>query len=71
MKGDIDNNLMLKHAIEQWPVRIRRAKKTQLELAKLSKISDCHLSQIINFQILKPRLTTLNKIEAVLKDWGV
>ena len=71
MKGDIDNNTILRNAIEQWPVRVKRASKRNCELAEAAGISDAHFSQIINFRIKKPRLTTLNAIENVLKDWKV
>lgn len=71
MKDDIYGNKMLRNAIEQWPVRIRRAGKKQQELAQEAGISDAHISQIINFKISRPRLSTLNAIEEVFEKWGV
>ncbi len=71
MKGNIDNNKILRNAIEQWPVRVKRAGKCNYELAKAAGITDAHFSQIINFKIKKPRLTTLNAVETVLSDWKV
>ena len=71
MKGDIDNNKILRNAIEQWPVRVKRAGKNNYELASAAGISDTHFSQIINFKIKKPRLTTLNAVEDALTSWGV
>lgn len=71
MKGDIDSNRILRNAIEQWPVRARRAGKRNCELAKAAGVTDPHFSQIINFKIKKPRLTTLNAVEDVLSGWNV
>jgi transcriptional regulator with XRE-family HTH domain len=70
-KNSIDNNKVLKRAIEQWPVRIRRARKRQLDLAVTTGISEGHLSHIMNFKIKNPHLRTLNKIEEVLSSWEV
>jgi hypothetical protein len=70
-KNNIDSNLVLKAAIEQIPVRIRRANKRQIDLANEVGTSEGHLSQILNFHIKAPRLTMMNKIEKVLKSWGV
>ena len=70
-KNNIDNNDVIKHAIEQMPVRIRRAKKKQYELANEAGITEGHLSQILNFKIKKSHTATLNKIQKVLSDWGV
>ena len=71
MKNDIYGSTILRNAIEQWPVRIRKAQKRQQDLAEEAGISDCHLSQIVNFKIIRPRLATLNRIEEVLGNWGV
>ena len=70
-RNDIENNATIKHGIEQWPVRVRRAGKRQLDLAQESGVMEGHLSQIINFKINNPRTSTLNKIEKVLQSWGV
>ena len=70
-KNDIINNEIIKHAIEQIPVRVRRAGKKQYELAKEANITEGHLSQILNLKINNSRTSTLNKIEKVLSSWGV
>jgi len=70
-KDDVYGYSMLKNAIEQWTVRLRRAGKRQQDLAEEAGITDCHLSQIINFKIKRPRASTLNAVEAVFEKWGV
>ncbi len=70
-KNNIDDNAILRLAIEQWPVRIRKAGKRHLDLALAVGTSEGHLSQIISMKIKSPRITTTNKIEEVLEIWGV
>lgn len=70
-KNNIESNLVLKSAIEQIPVRIRRANKRQIDLANEIGTSEGHLSQILNFKINSPRMRMMNNIERVLKSWGV
>jgi|13_taG_2_1085334.scaffolds.fasta_scaffold04032_8 transcriptional regulator with XRE-family HTH domain len=70
-KNNIESNLVLKSAIEQIPVRIRRAGKRQIDLANEVGTSEGHLSQILNFHINSPRIKMMNNIERVLKSWGV
>jgi len=70
-RNDIEGNAVIKHAIEQWPVRTRRAGKRQADLAVLAGTSEGHLSQILNFKINNPRTSTLDKIEKALQSWGV
>ena len=67
----IDNDLVLKSAIEQIPVRLKRAGKRQIDLANESGTSPAHLSQILNFAIKSPRLKMMNNIEEALQNWGV
>ena len=70
-KNNIDDNEVIKHAIEQVPVRTRRAGKKQYQLANEAGITEGHLSQILNFKIKNSHTSTLNKIEKVLSNWGV
>ena len=70
-RNNIEESSIVKSAIEQFPVRVRRAGKKQLDLATGAGTSEAHLSQIINFKINNPRTSTLNKIEKVLQSWGV
>jgi len=61
----------LKEVIKQWPLRIRAAGLKNKQVAKLAGISECHFSQIINFKIDDPRLSTMQAVDDVLKSNGV
>lgn len=60
----------LKEVIRQWPLRMRVAGLKSKELAEKADISEAHLSQIINFKIDNPRLSTMQKVDDVLKEYG-
>lgn len=57
--------------IEQWPIRMKRARLTQKKVAQEAQISETILSQIINLHGENPRLSTFQKVEDVLDKYGV
>lgn len=57
--------------VEQWPIRMKRARLTQKQVAKEAQISEVTLSQLINLHSENPRLYTFQKIEDVLAKYEV
>jgi len=62
---------VIKRSIEDWPKRLKKAKITQGDLAKLSGVSSQTISKIINFSEINPKINTLNDIEKALQSKGV
>lgn len=71
MGKTIEQYEFLRKAVEQWPVRARRAGLKNKQLAKLAGITESHFSLIINFKVNNPRMSTINAVEQVLIDRGV
>lgn len=63
--------IFLQQIVEQWPLRAKRAKLRQKQLAALAGISAPHLSLIISGKAVNPKISTLNKIEEILISRGV
>ena len=61
----------LQNRIEDWTIRMRKARINQKNLAKLSGISETQLSNIIRGHTKNPKMSTIDKIEQVLEAKGV
>jgi transcriptional regulator with XRE-family HTH domain len=66
---------LLTSMIDQWSLRMKKARLTQQKVAKEAGISVVTLSSLINFRTNKkainPRLNTIQKVEDVFKKHGV
>lgn len=67
----LDQYPFLIRVIEQWPARLRQAGLRQKELAKLADLSVVTVSQTITLTNKNPKLSTIQRIEDILKSKGV
>ena len=57
--------------IENWKPRAKKANLTQKKIAELTGISEVTLSNTINLKNQNPKLSTIQRVEDILKSKGV